>query len=255
APPPASVATSTPTSYETSRPSTTSTVATASSLSLPRACSTWVIEKLSEGAAPLALDQVQKGIGRPKTIPITGTEWLAPDTRSQQAYLDSYETLGELEAFKLVMRQGCISAPRLLGYIETEQGREEAVPGGFIKYLVPGESLTQELFWSLDCPTRDDIRARCRVALKEVLCCHVVPQMSAIPKMIYEQFTGNVYVKRRVLDMPERFTDNFQSNFGDSNGMANSDTFLNGQRLTMSHPDLLSPGTEISEVVDRLNMI
>lgn len=68
------------------------------------------------------------------------------------------------------MCQGCTSVPRFLGWDEKKQGERDLVPGGYIKYLVwekvPGESLTQEVFWSLDRRTRDDIRDKFRVAFE-----------------------------------------------------------------------------------------
>ncbi|KNG82809.1 hypothetical protein ANOM_009255 [Aspergillus nomiae NRRL 13137] len=170
---------------------------------LRRICCTWVItEKLSERAVYLTEEDVEWGIGTLMTIPITGTEWANPDTRAQRAGQDPTgldKTCGEREAFKLLMRQGCNSVPRFLGYNEKIQAENDLIPGGYTKYLVwekvPGESLTEEFFWSLDRSTRDDIRARFRVAYEEILRCRVVPQMSRISKIIYDQTTGNVCVK------------------------------------------------------------
>lgn len=181
----------------TSHPTTasTATAATTTSFSasgspLPGICCTWIItENLSERAAYRTRQQVERGTGTPKTvgiflchleddpaqlafmrvyhqIPVTGTEYATPATRAQQVGPD--EILGEREAFKLLMRQGCSAVPRFLGYDEKIQEGRDLVPGGYVKYLVwekvPGESLTEEFFWSLDRPKRDDIRARFRVA-------------------------------------------------------------------------------------------
>lgn len=67
------------------------------------------------------------------------------------------------EVFKQLMARDSTDVPRYLGYGEKKQGPHDLVPGGYIKYLVwekvPGESLTEEFFRSLDRPTRDDIRA------------------------------------------------------------------------------------------------
>ncbi|KAB8263302.1 hypothetical protein BDV32DRAFT_119159 [Aspergillus pseudonomiae] len=234
--PPASHTT---TSHETGHPPTVST-ATAPSLSGPgsllrRICCTWVItEKLSERAVNLTEEDVEWGIGTPMTvgtflchleedpaqlafmriyhqIPITGTEWANPDTRAQQAGKDPAgldKICGEREAFKLLMRQGCNSVPRFLGYDEKIQAENELIPGGYTKYLVwekvPGESLTEEFFWSLDRSTRDDIRAKFRVAYEEILRCRVVPQMSRISKIIYDQTTGNVRISDFRMGWPIR---------------------------------------------------
>lgn len=99
-------------------------------------------------------------------IPVTGTEYANLATRAQQG--SPGKVCGEYEAFKVLMRQGCSVVPRFLGYDERKQGQNDLVPNGFIKYVVwekvPGESLTEEFFWSLDRPTRDDIRAKFRAA-------------------------------------------------------------------------------------------
>lgn len=104
-------------------------------------------------------------------IPIAGTEYANPATRTQQSG-GPPEICGEREAFKLLMSQGCTAVPRFLGYDEKMQKGDDLVPGGYIKYVVwkkfPGESLTEEFFWSLDRPTRDDIRAKFRVAYESV---------------------------------------------------------------------------------------
>lgn len=156
----------------------------------PKVCLSWIItEKLSESALYLAQDQVNMGAGPPMTvgkflchlkedpvqiafmriyyqIPVTGTEYANLATRAQQGHPG--RVCGEHEAFKVLMRQGCSVVPRFLGYDERMQGQTDLVPGGFIKYVVwekvPGKSLTQEFFWSLDRPLRDNIRAKFRAA-------------------------------------------------------------------------------------------
>jgi hypothetical protein len=154
----------------------------------------WIItEKLSERAVHLAQDDVDMGVGSPMTvgkflchleedptqiafmriyyqIPITGTEDADLATLAQQ--IQPPEVCGELEAFRQLMSQGCSSVPRFLGYCEKTQGEHDLVPGGYVKYLVwekvPGDSLTEEFFWSLDPLVREDIRAKFRVAYESV---------------------------------------------------------------------------------------
>jgi hypothetical protein len=103
-------------------------------------------------------------------IPISGTEDADLATLAQQ--IQPPEVCGELEAFRLLMSQGCSSVPRFLGYCEKTQGEHDLVPGGYIKYLVwekvPGEPLTEEYFWSLDPLVREDVRAKFRVAFESV---------------------------------------------------------------------------------------
>lgn len=107
-------------------------------------------------------------------IPITGTEYANPATRAQQSG-GPPEICGEREAFKMLMSQDCTAVPHFLGYDEKMQKGDDLVPGGYIKYAiwgkVPGESLTEEFFWSLDRPTRDDIRATFRVAYESAFWC------------------------------------------------------------------------------------
>lgn len=183
-----------PVSFTTAHPTAASS-ATEASLSFPgspppKVCLSWIIiEKLSESALYLAQDQFNMGVGPPMTvgkflchlegdlaqipfmriyyqIPVTGTEYATLATRAQQGRPG--RVCGEHEAFRVLMRQGCSVVPRFLGYDERKQGQNDLVPGGFIQYvvweMVPGESLTEELFWSLDRPTRDDIRAKFRAA-------------------------------------------------------------------------------------------
>lgn len=154
----------------------------------------WIItEKLSERAVHLTQEDVEMGVGSPMTvgkflchleedptqiafmriyyqIPITGTEDANLATLAQQ--IQPHEVCGELEAFRLLMSQGCSSVPRFLGYCEKAQGEHDLVPGGYVKYLVwekvPGEPLTEEFFWSLDALVREDIRAKFRVAFESV---------------------------------------------------------------------------------------
>ncbi|KAJ5188270.1 hypothetical protein N7472_007284 [Penicillium cf. griseofulvum] len=129
-------------------------------------------------------------------IPITGTEDANLATLAQQ--IQPYEVCGELEAFRLLMSQGCSSVPRFLGYYEKKQEEHDLVPGGYIKYLVwekvPGEPLTEEFFWSLDPLVRENIRAQFRIAFEEILRCGVKPQESRISKIIYDQSTGKVRI-------------------------------------------------------------
>ncbi|KAJ5164895.1 uncharacterized protein N7500_006725 [Penicillium coprophilum] len=180
----------------------------------------WIItEKLSERAIHLTQEDLDMGSGSPMTvgkflcyleedpaqiafmriyyqIPITGTEDADLATLAQQ--IQPHEVCGELEAFKALMSQGCSSTPRLLGYCERTQGEPDLVPGGYVKYLVwekvPGEPLTEELFWSLDPLVREDIRAKFQAAFEEVLRCGVKPQQSRISKIIYDQSTGDVRI-------------------------------------------------------------
>ncbi|KAF3029126.1 hypothetical protein E8E15_011099 [Penicillium rubens] len=180
----------------------------------------WIItEKLSERAVHLAQEDVDMGVGSPMTvgkflchleedptqiafmriyyqIPISGTEDADLATLAQQ--IQPPEVCGELEAFRLLMSQGCSSVPRFLGYCEKTQGEHDLVPGGYIKYLVwekvPGEPLTEEYFWSLDPLVREDVRAKFRVAFEEMLRCGVKPQLPRISKIIYDQATGNVRI-------------------------------------------------------------
>lgn len=174
-------------------PPTASTISFSSSPPSGIGRSWIIIEKLSERAAHLTQEYVDMGVGSPMTvgkflchaeedptqiafmriyyqIPITGTEDADLATLAQQ--IQPPRVCGELEAFKLLMSQGCSSVPRFLGYSEKVQGEHDLVPGGFIKHLVwekvPGESLTEEFFWSLDPLVREDIRAKFRVAFESV---------------------------------------------------------------------------------------
>ncbi|CEJ58676.1 hypothetical protein PMG11_07325 [Penicillium brasilianum] len=201
----------------------TSTTAPSISLSgsppLEIGCSWIITKKLSENAVHLTQKDADMGCGPPMAvgkflcyleedptriafmriyyqIPITGTEDADLATLAQQ--IQPPQVCGELEAFRLLMSQGCSSVPRFYGYCEKQQGEHDLVPGGFVKYVVwekvPGEPLTAEFFWSLDLGTREDIRVHFRAAFEEMLRCGVKPDMSRISKIIYDQSTGNVRI-------------------------------------------------------------
>lgn len=152
---------------------------------------TWIIlEKLSERSFPVTAHDIEKGLSARTTgkflcqlasdpdqiafmrvykqIPMTGTEDSDQATRAKQAI--PAPVCDELEALKLLQNGGCHAAPRFLGYAKRTQGGEDLVPGGYIRYLlwekVPGEPLTDEVFWGLNKTARDDIRAKFRIAYK-----------------------------------------------------------------------------------------
>ncbi|OOQ89115.1 hypothetical protein PEBR_10690 [Penicillium brasilianum] len=121
---------------------------------IPRISYTWfVTEKLTERAVYLSQLDVDSGVGSPMTD---------ADLATLAQQIQPPEVCGELEAFKLLMSQGCNCVPRFLGYCKRQQGKNEFVPGGYAKYLVwekvPGDSLTVEYYWTLDPFTRKDIR-------------------------------------------------------------------------------------------------
>lgn len=99
-------------------------------------------------------------------IPITGTEDADHATLARQAV--SPGVCGELECFKLLQTGRCSAVPRFLGHVESTQGDDDLVPGGYIRYLVwekvPGGPLTKEFFWGLDITSRKDIRSKFRAA-------------------------------------------------------------------------------------------
>ncbi|KAJ9300806.1 hypothetical protein DTO271G3_1970 [Paecilomyces variotii] len=165
--------------------------------SAPSAVSrSWIItEKLGERAAYLSQEDVDRVVGSPMTvgkflchleedptqiafmriyyqIPYTGTEDADLATLAQQ--VKRPQPRGELEAFRLLMRQGCSSVPRFLGYCRRTKEGHELVPGSFVEYL--------------------DIRAKFRVAFEEMLRCGVKPQSSRTSKIIYDKSTGNVRI-------------------------------------------------------------
>ncbi|KAJ5433999.1 hypothetical protein N7491_004594 [Penicillium cf. griseofulvum] len=208
-----------PTSLTTASSGTAPTLSFSGSPPLGSGRSWIITEKLSERAVHLTQEDVEMGVGSPITvgkflchleedptqiafmriyyqIPITGTEDANLATLAQQ--IQPYEVCGELEAFRLLMSQGCSSVPRFLGYYEKKQEEHDLVPGGYIKYLVwekvPGEPLTEEFFWSLDPLVRENIRAQFRIAFEEILRCGVKPQESRISKIIYDQSTGKVRI-------------------------------------------------------------
>lgn len=99
-----------------------------------------------------------------RQIPTIGTEYTKPKTRALQA-IPIYIPTG-LKAFQRLKSMACNVTSALLGYKEAQQGNDDAVPGGFSVCIVwdkvPGESLSDEYFWSLDRDARDDIRREFR---------------------------------------------------------------------------------------------
>lgn len=156
----------------------------------PTPLHSWKItEKLEERACFLDQEDVDEGLGTPFTagkflchleedpaklafmriyqqIPVMGTELSKLRVRSQQAA--SPDPYPELDALRVLKKLNCDAVPALLGYHQGKQEVDDFVPGGHITYVVwdkvPGESLTEEKFWSLERPSRDKIRAKFRIA-------------------------------------------------------------------------------------------
>ncbi|KAJ5912150.1 uncharacterized protein N7473_001453 [Penicillium subrubescens] len=184
-----------------------------SATSPPASGSSWIVtEKLYEQAVYLTKENFDNGVGLPLTaglflchleedpaqiafmriyyqIPVTGTE---DDLAKLAQQVIEPKVCSEREAFKQLMAQDCTAVPHYLGYQEPH----DLVPGGYIDYLVwekvPGESLTEEFFWSLDGQTRDDIRAKFRAAFEDIMRCGVESYPPRISKVIYDQSTGDV---------------------------------------------------------------
>lgn len=97
-------------------------------------------------------------------IPIAGTEFLNPRARAKQAIPPHPHT--ELSVLKILKQMECDVVPDLLCYQEGVQDQDGIVPGGYVTHLiwdkVPGESLDAQMFWSLDFPSRQAIRAQFR---------------------------------------------------------------------------------------------
>lgn len=102
-------------------------------------------------------------------VPYTNTELDYSQQRRQQA---AQWQPHELWAFKKIMADPVVSkfTPQLLGVEETTQADDGLVPGGFyitiVWQRVPGEPLgdistiPKPLFWKLDRPERNEIRAQ-----------------------------------------------------------------------------------------------
>ena len=156
----------------------------------PEMALSWIItKKLSLRIRQLSQQEVDLGYGLPMIIgkflchlegdptreaflrmyyqiPIIGTEDADLATLTEQ--IRPRKVPGECEAYRRMMSRECRSVPRFYGYSQNQQEGHDYVPGGLIEYLawkkVPGEPLTEDLFWSLDRRTRDDIRGRFRAA-------------------------------------------------------------------------------------------
>lgn len=99
-------------------------------------------------------------------VPILGTEAVKTSVRAQQA--TPAEPYPELEALRTLKMLGSNAVLDLLGYGQGTQEADDIVTGGHITYViwdkVPGDSLTQEQFWSRDRGSRDIIRDKFRDA-------------------------------------------------------------------------------------------
>lgn len=156
------------------------------SFSIPR--QTWVItKKLSERAMQMRQKDIDDNLGPPFTaakclchladdpakvafmriyaqIPIVGTEFQRREVKAKQAAPP--RTHAELTALKALKKIRCGIVPDLFGYQEGVQNQDGPVPGGYITHVVwdkvPGEPLSPETFWSLEFPSREEIRAQFR---------------------------------------------------------------------------------------------
>ncbi|KAJ5831268.1 uncharacterized protein N7525_009521 [Penicillium rubens] len=140
-----------------------------------------------------------------RQIPTIGTEYSKPEIRALQA-VPMY-TPTELKAFQKLKSMACNVTPALLGYKEAQQDNDEAVPGGFSVYIVwdkvPGESLSDEYFWSLDRDARDTIRREFR----RFLPCGIEPTPPTTTNLIYDQTWSDTRYVLYCLANPSRKMD------------------------------------------------
>lgn len=119
-----------------------------------------------------------------RQIPTLGTEYTKPAIRALQAVPIYAPT--ELKAFQKLKLMACNVTPALLGYNQAQQDIDDAVPGGFSVCIVwdkvPGESLSDEHFWSLDRDARDAIRREFRRVNE-----FIIPLLSVILKLTYRE--------------------------------------------------------------------
>ncbi|KAJ5521606.1 hypothetical protein N7527_005721 [Penicillium freii] len=131
-----------------------------------------------------------------RQIPTIGTEYSKPEIRALQAVPKYMPT--ELKAFQKLKSMACGVTPALLGYNEAQQDNDEAVPGGFSVCIVwdkvPGESLSDEYFWSLDRDARDTIRREFRRVNEQFLPCGIEPTPPTTTNLIYDQVSGSIHI-------------------------------------------------------------
>ncbi|KAJ5700581.1 hypothetical protein N7536_003594 [Penicillium majusculum] len=129
-------------------------------------------------------------------VPIEDTQFLSPEVRAQQA-VPPYQH-SEIMALKRFKEGGCTVVPELLGYIETAQGQDGLVPGGYITYLVwdkvPGQSLSRELFWSFNKPKRDLIRQKFRAAHEALTSFGYLSIIKTPAKLIWDQDSCQLHI-------------------------------------------------------------
>ena len=98
-------------------------------------------------------------------VPIAGTETKRSAIRARQA-VDTPPDHPELIAFRTFMKLDCDVVPRLLGYQQRQQDHDEAVPRGYITYIlwekVAVDSLNLTQFWRLPLADREAIRVKFR---------------------------------------------------------------------------------------------
>lgn len=129
-------------------------------------------------------------------VPIEDTQFKSREVRAQQA-VPPYEH-SEITALKRFKEGGCTVVPELLGHSETVQGKDGLVPGGYITHLVwdkvPGQSLSQELFWSFDKPKRDLIRQKFRAAHEALTSLGYLSTINTTAKLIWGQDSSQLHI-------------------------------------------------------------
>lgn len=103
-------------------------------------------------------------------VPRRSTEFLPPSERKAQA-TDKlpHAPANQLWALTTLHKHNSHSSLKLYGYKKSKQNDSGLVPGGYILYLLvqkyPGVSLTEDSFWQLSLPERDEIRQALKATL------------------------------------------------------------------------------------------
>ncbi|KAF7626695.1 hypothetical protein F9C07_1934447 [Aspergillus flavus] len=137
-------------------------------------------------------------------IPFTGTEYISPDMRTQQASSDLPDVaLEEFKCYQTLKDIHCEHTPTLIGSSKEAQGPDGWVPGGYLFYFaftkVPGVRLKsgvigKGLFYTLPLPQRDQIREAFKVAYTSFSRTGVRPQWVAQDSLFWDDTTGKVYI-------------------------------------------------------------
>ncbi|OOQ87318.1 hypothetical protein PEBR_17817 [Penicillium brasilianum] len=127
-------------------------------------------------------------------VPYSGSETEDADTRAKQAITHIPR---ELLAYQDLTTQDLGFTPKLLGYKISTQDKSGFVPGGFAVWLVwekvPGVRLSENEFWALQHPEREEIRQYFVKNIQAIYAIGYLPDTSWLTSLVWNKDSKTLY--------------------------------------------------------------